>query len=140
MNHSEEKHEEPPRPEDSSPTRSQLARFARREAQLAQGLENLLAAESFDRDQFARLLAGQRSAAQGRLAWTVKWMEQLDERVTELESRLSTLTGQASNQERSVRMICSVLRDLDDPYGFGLSLDERIMSDRDEWTPEESDG
>ena len=26
-------------------------------------------------------------------------------------------------------MMCSVIQEIDDPYGFGLSLDERVLGD-----------
>ena len=34
-------------------------------------------------------------------------------------------------------MICTILKDLDDPYGFGVSLDERLAYDGPDWTPDE---
>jgi hypothetical protein len=126
-----------PGPEESRGIRSQLARLARREAALAHGLESVLASGSFDGKEFARLLAGQWSTIEHRLVWTLRWMDQLDQRMSHVESRLSTLTGQASDQEEALRMMCSVLRDLDDPYGFGVSLDERIMGDRQDPAPGE---
>jgi hypothetical protein len=36
-------------------------------------------------------------------------------------------------------MICSVLKDIDDPCGFGRSLDERILGDADNSLSEEPD-
>jgi hypothetical protein len=33
-------------------------------------------------------------------------------------------------------MMCEVLRSLDDPYGFGQSLDERFIGDGQDHAPE----
>jgi hypothetical protein len=46
-----------------------------------------------------------------------------------LISRLNSLTNRAIEQENALRMMCEFLKDLDDPYGFGQSLDERVLGD-----------
>lgn len=64
-----------------------------------------------------------------------RWMARLDRRMRQVECRLAALAGQAADQQEAIGMICTILRDLDDPYGFGLGLDERLAregSDRPE--------
>jgi hypothetical protein len=64
-----------------------------------------------------------------------RWMTQINRRLRRIESRLSALAGQAADHHEAIGMITTILRDLDDPYGFGASLDERLAregSDRAE--------
>ncbi len=64
-------------------------------------------------------------------------MKRLDRRLRQVELRLTALANQAANQQELTRMICAILKDLDDPYGFGLSLDERLARDESDWAPDE---
>lgn len=66
-----------------------------------------------------------------------RWMMRLDRRMRQVETRLAALAGQAANQQEAIGMICTILRDLDDPYGFGLSLDERLARDGSDLAGEE---
>jgi hypothetical protein len=66
-----------------------------------------------------------------------RWMMRMDRRMREVESRLATLTSRAADQQEAIGMICTILRDLDDPYGFGLSLDERLERDGSDRATEE---
>ena len=74
---------------------------------------------------------GRRTPAHDELdpARIARWMAQLDRRMRRVESRLAALAGQATDQQQAIGMICTILRDLDDPYGFGSSLDERLACD-----------
>lgn len=65
------------------------------------------------------------------------WMARLDRRLRRVEAQLTALAGQAGEQGASIRMICTILRDLDDPYGFGPSLDERLGLDPSDGTHDE---
>ncbi|MHB1559189.1 MAG: hypothetical protein ACYC61_17180 [Isosphaeraceae bacterium] len=67
----------------------------------------------------------------------VAWVARLDRRLRRVEARLMALAGQAGEQGASIRMICTILKDLDDPYGFGASLDERLGLDPSDGTPDE---
>ena len=87
--------------------------------------------EPIERD---RPTAGDAEADQARIA---RWMMRLDRRMRQVESRLAALAGQAADQQEAIGMICTILRDLDDPYGFGLSLDERLARDGSDRTGEE---
>jgi hypothetical protein len=53
-------------------------------------------------------------------------------RMSRAESHVASQKDQSSKHEESIRMICTVLKDLDDPYGFGVSLDERLAYDGDD--------
>lgn len=55
-----------------------------------------------------------------------RWMAQMDRRLRRIESRLSALAGRVMDHHEAIGMITALLRDLDDPYGFGASLDERL--------------
>jgi hypothetical protein len=83
--------------------------------------------------------AGRRTPAHDELdpAGIARWMAQLDRRMRQVESRLATLAGQAADQQEAIGMIGTILRDLDDPYGFGSSLDERLAREGADRTEDE---
>ncbi|MHB1556637.1 MAG: hypothetical protein ACYC61_04040 [Isosphaeraceae bacterium] len=72
-----------------------------------------------------------------QLARLGRRMERIKRRVSELESELSRVADRSSQQEESIRMMCEVLKELDDPYGFGTSLDERLAYDEADRATEE---
>jgi hypothetical protein len=74
-----------------------------------------------------RRLAARAADEDDRLV--LQWMSQIDCRVRQLESCLRGLAGRVSDQDEAVRMMCSVLKEIDDPYGLGQSLDERLFGD-----------
>ncbi len=67
----------------------------------------------------------------------VRWMTRLDRRIRQVESRLTALADRAADQQEAIGMICTILKDLEDPYGFGLSLDERLARDGSDGESEE---
>ncbi len=69
----------------------------------------------------------------------LRWIDQLDRRVSQVESRLADLANQASDQGEAFRMMCSVIKNIEDPYGFGVSLDERILGDAGHATTDEQE-
>jgi hypothetical protein len=81
--------------------------------------------------QLAALLAGPSPDAKRELSNLLRWMHQLDRRMRTIESSLSDLANRASHQDETLNMVCAVLKDLDDPFGFGRSLDDRILEERD---------
>jgi hypothetical protein len=82
-----------------------------------------------DESLLALLLQGRSQAEQQKLALVLRRIDQIDRRVSQIESTLRGLTGQVSEQGDAIRMMCSVLKEFDDPYGFGQSLDERVFGD-----------
>lgn len=82
-------------------------------------------------------LASRLSDAEGRLAHLGRSIDRMKRRASDVESRLAGLARESSQHEESLRMICAVLKDLDDPYGFGIGLDERLAYDGPDWTPDE---
>jgi hypothetical protein len=115
--------------EGSRGVRALLEKLAHQEAELAASIETALAGEHLDEKSIAQLLRARCSATREGLALIFRWMDQLDHRMKQLESRVSGLATRASDQQEALRMLCSVIQDLDDPYGFGLSLDERILGE-----------
>ncbi len=82
-------------------------------------------------------LASRLSEAEGRLVHLDRSIDRMKRRANDVESRLAFLARESSGHEESLRMICTILKDLDDPYGFGVSLDERLTYDGPDWTPDE---
>jgi hypothetical protein len=90
-----------------------------------------------DLEELVRRQATRSEAIERRQAQAMAWMKRLDRRLRHVESRLAELAAQAADQHEATRMICAILRDLDDPYGFGVSLDERLVRDESERMLEE---
>jgi hypothetical protein len=107
---------------------------------LARGLQAILAREPHDAKEFARLVACRSSITDLRLALLARWMDLLDRRLGRLGSRLAALSGEVSGHEGALRVLCDMLRELDDPYGFGLGLDERIAGDASDRGSGEAEG
>jgi hypothetical protein len=135
-----------------SPARADQARneaepdhLAELEARLVQGLQRALAdgrldlatIGSIDLEELARRLASRSGVMDRRHARVVAWMKRVDRRLSRVEARVDALTNQAADQQESTRMICAILKDLDDPYGLGVSLDERLARDESERTSDE---
>jgi hypothetical protein len=87
----------------------------------------------------AQLLQGPPAAADQKLSKILRWLDQIDSRVNELESRISELASRARDQDEKLNMMCSVLKEIDDPYGFGRTLDERILGDAETGSDDEPD-
>jgi hypothetical protein len=92
-----------------------------------------------DEKLLSQLLHAPASVAQQKLSQIFRWLDQIDSRVNELESRLSDLANHASDQDEKLSMVCSVLKEIDDPYGFGRSLDERTLGDAENGVTDEPD-
>jgi hypothetical protein len=119
--------------------------LAETEAWLVRGLERALADGRLDMGTFgcidlqglARRLAYRSEAGEPSPARTVRWMKGLDRRLRRLESRLEALESQAASQREAIGMMGALLQDLDDPYGLGRSLDERLARDGSDRAPED---
>jgi len=146
---------EPPEKDDRSSTRegrggteADSAHRAEMEAKLIQGFRRALAdgrldAETFGRldlEELARRLASRPEVTERRPARIDRRMMRLHRRMRQVESRLATLTGQVTDQREAIRMISTILQECDDPYGFGLSLDERLAYDEPERTADGEEG
>jgi hypothetical protein len=82
-----------------------------------------------DENLHAQLLQARSLVPQQKLSSFFRWMDQLDRRMSQIESSLSDLANRSSTQDEAIRMMCSVLKEMDDPYGFGQGLDERIFGE-----------
>jgi hypothetical protein len=109
---------------------AELKELARREAELTEGLEAILARETPAGDgSIGRIVARRLSITDRRLELLACWMVLIDTRVGRVESRLRDLKGDVSSHEEALKLLCEVVKQMDDPYGFGLSLDERIAGE-----------
>ncbi len=104
-------------------------RPARVEDKLTRSLETALEMGVVDPTALVRLLTCRLSLLESRLVRADRWMDRMRRRFSQVESQLAGLSVQTSEHEEALQMMCSVLKELDDPYGFGLSLDERIAYD-----------
>jgi hypothetical protein len=111
--------------------------LARPEFKLSSGLESATDSGAVDLRPVVQFLASRLWDAEHQLARLGQRMEGMKRRVSELESQLSRMAGRSSDHEESIRMMCAVLKDLDDPYGFGMSLDERLAYDEADRTTDE---
>jgi hypothetical protein len=64
-----------------------------------------------------------------RLAEFTRVIDRMNDRAGQIESQLNSLARLAIKQDNALQTICEVLKDLDDPYGFGQSVDERVLGD-----------
>lgn len=126
-----------PRPsstgEETRATLVALEELSRREEELARGIETVLANEVHDPQNFARLMAHRAAVTDRRLVLTARCVAMLEERVRRLESRLDDASRDIAGHESVLRLLCEVIKELDDPYGMGTSLDDRIA--REAWNP-----
>jgi hypothetical protein len=109
--------------------RAELEKLERQEAELASSLEAALAGEHLDEKSLVHLLQARCSATRDGITLIFHWLSQIDLRISRIESRVSGLATRASDQQETLRMMCSVIQEIDDPYGFGQSLDERILGE-----------
>lgn len=85
--------------------------------------------------------AGGMGGAVGRdpqIGLIIRWLDVLTRRGTAQERRSMELSRRVNGLEESVRLLCEVLRQLDDPYGYGESLDARIAAESRQTPPDES--
>lgn len=106
--------------------RNTLDQLARQESDLEHAVQQALAADAVEPKTLATLLAKQSSIANRRLTLLTQWVSALDRQIGELGTDSETHSEQIVEHEHALRMVCDMLKDMDDPYGFGLSLDERI--------------
>ncbi len=112
-------------------------RLDRPEADRASELLAALQGGQMGAETAVRLLASRLMEAEGRLAQLGRSMDRMKRRLGDVESRLAGLENRSSEHGESLRMMCAILEDLDDPYGFGHSLDEQIAYDGPDWTTDE---
>ncbi len=93
---------------------------------LVRGFAAPLGRGQVDPKDFTSALTNRLGETEHQLGQLVRSIDRMNRRLGRMELRLTSLTSQASDQEEALRMMCEVLRDLDDPYGFGESLDERL--------------
>ncbi len=107
------------------------------EADLTLSLDNAIQSGTVDLRPVVQFLAARVWEAERQVARLARRLDGMKRRVSELESELSRVAGRSSAHADSIRMICTVLKELDDPYGFGTSLDERLAYDEADLTTED---
>lgn len=129
-----------PRPDDESQPpalqratiRRALASLKADEARLSAAIRNL--AERVDLLQSADLLSlicHQAELASRRTHVTRTLFEWVDTLLHIHADTASRLDLRIREHDRTLKDACNLIRELDDPYGFGASLDERLLSDED---------
>jgi hypothetical protein len=116
------------------------AQLTRRDDSLARGVSAALGRGQVDPKDAVQFLENRLAEAERNLAELGRSMDRMNRRFSQMQSQLKCLSIQASDHEEALRMMCEVLRDLDDPYGFGQSLDERIIDDGTDRTSEWEEG
>jgi hypothetical protein len=67
-----------------------------------------------------------------RLNLMMEWMELMSHQADRNEGRDEVLSRRIDGQDKTLRLMCEVLKQIDDPYGFGQSVDEWIAGDDDD--------
>jgi hypothetical protein len=104
---------------------------------LARALERDLEAGSVDLRQAVRWLARSSTAAVRRVARLERFKQGLIERDCQAAARLEEIAARVAELERAINVICTLLKEIDDPYGLGQSLDERLALDGADHSAEE---
>jgi hypothetical protein len=112
-------------------------RSDRAEAEPTGSFEAALRAGRVDLRPLVQYLASRVWAAERQLERLGQSMDRIRRRVGEVESQVAGLASRSSEHGESLRMMCTILKELGDPYGFGTSLDERIACDGTDGTTEE---
>lgn len=66
------------------------------------------------------------SLANERIGTLTQLVERLETRLVQTESRLLDAEKRVAQHETCLRMVAVALKELNDPYGFGESVDDRI--------------
>ena len=122
---------------DESGNESRPQRLDGPEARLTSSFDAAIENGMVDLRPVVRFLAARVWEAERQLERIGRRMDGMKRRVSELESELSRVAGRSSEHAESIRMMCTVLKELDDPYGFGTSLDERLAYDEADRTTED---
>lgn len=124
-------------PADPGGNQARPQHLAGPEADLTLSLDNAIQNGTVDLRPVVQFLAARVWEAERQLGRLARRMDGMKRRVSELEFELSRVAGRSSAHADSIRMICTVLKELDDPYGFGTSLDERLAYDEADLTTED---
>lgn len=101
------------------------------------GIDSALESGRINLKEIVLQLSSRLARAESQLARLGRAANLLNHRVDNAASLLDELAGRLYGNSNAINTICSILKDLDDPYGFGASLDERLAYESPEWTQEE---
>lgn len=108
---------------------AQLHDLSHKQRGLESRIQEFLASDRQNLGQFMHLMARRSSLHEKRVSILVRWMTLLSRNLGEHETRLEQQAKQLFDHEDGLRLVGQMLKDLDDPYGYGLSLDERIAGE-----------
>lgn len=108
--------------------------------EIADRLERLAAAESVDAREIARLTAVSLASVARRIAAIERRTTLIGGRIGGWEARLEVSEDRIVDQQRSLNLICELLKQMDDPYGFGRETDDRIASEEIDYDRLEPEG
>lgn len=106
---------------------------------LARTIAEIVDCDHGDAKELVALASQRLPIADRRLGLLARSVVRLARRVREVETHSRELASQVDSHEQSLRMICEILKQLDDPYGFGLSLDDRIADEDSDVSSSERD-
>jgi hypothetical protein len=136
MNEHQKNYRESPTQGDRNGDRTEPACRARTQANPTSSVETTHESGHLDPKVDPLLVLSRLTEAECRLAQLVRSMDRMKRRLSVVESQLARLASQSSTHKESLQMISTILKDLDDPYGFGLSLDEWRADEGADWSPE----
>jgi hypothetical protein len=108
--------------------------------EIADRLERIAAAESVDAREIARLTAISLASVARRIAAIERRTTLISGRIGGWEARLEESEEHIGEHQKSLRLICELLKRMDDPYGFGRETDDRIASEEIDYDRLEPEG
>jgi hypothetical protein len=109
-----------------------MARLAADEALLAARIREVEATPDFSPAVLLDILARQAELGSRRSALTLCLLECVDVRQQAGASAINHLAAKVREHDRAIKDACDLIRELDDPYGLGSSLDERISGEEED--------
>jgi hypothetical protein len=115
--------------------RRELDDLERQDAELARTCQLLSSRDGQGWGELFALMTSRSMIANRRIALLTQWMNCVTTSVMELERGSHRAESQSERQEKLLQLLCEAWNELDDPYGFGVSLDERIAGDDENLAP-----
>lgn len=108
--------------------------------EIADRLERIAADESVDAREIVRLAAVSLASVARRIAAIERRTTLISGRIGGWEARLEESEDRIGDHQRSLKLICELLKQMDDPYGYGRETDERIAREEIDYDRLEPEG
>lgn len=108
--------------------------------EFADRLARLASDESVDAREIARLTAISLASVARRIAAIERRTTLISGRIGGWEARLEASEDRIGDHQKSLKLICELLKQIDDPYGFGRETDERIAREEVDYDRLEPEG